>query len=198
MTDSWVIAPATLAAADDSWHSGLTTVTRGNLERAQSQSGYDHQGFHHSTYVCTHSFSTTGDWEGIDEWSAWRIPMRRKDDGTWRDIQLSLEGKCGSTGAVTVRAYLLGWPDDSLDPHSTGGIVGEEAYDEVAFSTTSYVYSTCTITPVDGSIGFRGPDVAPSGAPTHGVAQCALQLIAKSTTIIDLTIRAPRFREVTT
>lgn len=196
MTASWVDVDPLIVAAQLPLHAGITVeCVNGNLDRCAEQSAFDLQGFHHEDDEISQIVTT--DYTVIVDWNPIMIPLRQKPGqalgGAYRDLSFSLEGKVAS-GTATVRAYLVTMDHPSLiTVEGTLGIPDETAYTALSFSTTSFENKTGTIVPrsvsqitqVDYQIAFP-------------VAYLILVAKGSAAGTPALTVRCPRFREVTT
>lgn len=194
MTASWVDVDPLIVAAQLPLHAGVTVeCINGNLDRCAEQSVFDLQGFHHEDDKIAQAITT--DYAVITDFNPIMIPIRQKPGqalgGAYRDLSFSLEGKA-SAGTATVRAYLIATSHhDDLVVSATLGIPDETSYTTLTFSTTSFANKTGTIVPrnvsqrtfVDYQIIF---------------SVAFLVLVAKGSNAATLTVRCPRFREVTT
>jgi len=198
----WVDGPASLQTSDSPLHAGVTLdLMRGNLHRAIEQSGYDFSSFTRSTEIMNHAFSTADTYEDMTpDIDGVPIVMRRKLDGEWRDIRVTMQAKLISgTAKATIRVHLLPAYQDALSPHSTGGITGATAYGSLESEDTSWTTLSTTITSIfDTDVGARGDSMSwVAGIPTNKVDECVLQCIATCDETTKLYVRGIRVREVT-
>jgi hypothetical protein len=204
MTAEWIdSAPATMAGADTPFHSGVTVdLILGNILRVHEQSAYDLQCYHHKDTELNYTFSVSEVWRDMStEWRGWWVPMRKNTDGSWRSIQISIEGKVGTGGVNSwVEVHLKPVYQNPQGVDDTDGLgAAAENFGTLIFSTSDWAVLTTTISLADHDVNHNDDVWEWSGdTPLTPIDEVVCQLIAKSSTTDDLSLRAPRFKEVTT
>lgn len=196
---AWTDCAASTLDTNAALHAGaVVEFVRGNLLQAQAQSGYDVQTFHHSSAELTHILSTASCWERFEEFHVAVLPARPADDGAWRRLRVTAEGKVeGGSGVATIRLY-AGNTEQLSEPHSTGGYREWSACGEMIFSTSSYAVGSTTFD-VARVGGLRASNLSTAMLSTMGYAGALqvvfLNAIAKCTEVRKVLLRAPRFDE---
>ncbi len=197
---AWTDCAASTLDTNSALHAGaVVEFVRGNIIQAQAQSGFDVQTFHHSSVEIFHELSTVNSWERFVQFHAPVLPARPDDDGAWRSVRVTAEGKReGGAGVATIRLY-AGNAERLGEPHFTDGYGEWSAYGEMVFSTSSYALGSTTLSVA--RVGGVGPANLSSAmlstmGYTHATPVVFLNAIAKCTTIRKVLLRAPRFDEV--
>jgi hypothetical protein len=196
---AWTDCAASTLDTNAALHAGaVVEFVRGNLIQAQSQSGYDVQTFHHSSVELYHELSTANAWERFGQFHVAVLPARPADDGAWRRLRVTAEGRRdGGSGVATIRLY-AGNTEMLSEPHSTGGYLEWSAYGELTFSTSSYAIGSTTFE-VARVGGLRASNLSTAMLSTMGYAGATqvvfLNAIAKCTAVRKVLLRAPRFDE---
>lgn len=184
----WVDGDEAVVVADRPFHAGVAQdLVRGNLLRAQEQSGYDLCALlFDGDSTITHTPSSSGDFELLSEFVPMVLPLRKKQESDdWRTLTVFVDGKT-SGGTATVRAYLTRAWNPTVD--ATGGILGVESYAEVTLTGAGFAVDSDTVTPAD----YWSRSHADTGVSYPFVY---LILLVSNTTTDDVTIKSVRVTE---
>lgn len=196
----WVDTDEAIIGIDQPLHSGvLTDGVRGNLLRALQESAYDVSGFIGDGYSAVNvTTAVIGEWSNMSNWNRFPVPIRRRPDGTFRDLKVSLEGHRSSVGATaTVRIYADAPSIMVGDPDTTNAYPDTSQYTDLEFTTGSYVRDTGTISPIESTFAAYSPTNAIDGTRPGGQPFVMIAIIAKSTALSDtIYIRGLRVAEV--
>lgn len=188
----WLDYDETEAAADDCLHAGITVdILRGNLQRAQGQSRYDVQGFHHDGDQKIDHTCTGTDWQYMSNFGYLLLPARKmRDSDLFRRVRLYLDGQVSSAASVRVRGHFTTRRVADLVIDAADGLVGDANYLEFTITATSF-----------GTNSIKNDIARPSefteSDSSAGVVMrfTGLLLLAKASKAVVLTVRSPRLVE---
>lgn len=197
----WIdCAAATLGAADMPLHAGTTVdLVRGNLLRCVEQGAFGVQMWQHDGDAdILQSLVALDKYVRFSSLNYLPVPIRRNPDGSWRDYQVSLDGKISVAGTATVRAYLRRtWARyPYVDPDD--GFLDETAYTTLSFTNAvGHDLESGTIAVAEVGEMFA-PTNSIAGTSSWGIPLAWLVLIARCDVDMDLSLRALRLKEIVT
>jgi len=167
---SYVHMTSTLADADDSFHSGVTTALRGNVLHTQSMN----RTALHCVFMSSLSQIMSTDFRYFSTFIPVAWPVRsRLGSSTPRQLKVILDAKQSSAGAsavpVTIRLYAQdNTARSSIDGDS--GVLGPWPSAEFTLSTfhTTYALHSTSVTPNLGSNPWVYFTMAADKAGNHG------------------------------